>query len=88
MRLTPRGHRDSIEGVESLADGSVALKVRVRAAPSAGEANAALIRVLAEAVGVPPRNVVLTAGATARLKRLLISGDGPALMAALERLSE
>ena len=88
VRLTPRGGRDSIDGVERLADGRAVLKVRVRAAPSDGEANTALARVLAEAVGVPSRNVALLAGATARLKRLLISGNSSALMAALERLSE
>jgi uncharacterized protein len=88
VRVTPRGGRDSIEGIETFADGRAALKARVRAAPSEGEANTALIRVLAKAVGVPPRNVALISGATGRLKRLMISGDGPTLVAALERLSK
>ena len=35
------------------------LKVRVRAAPSEGEANDALVRLIAKAVGVPPRAVNL-----------------------------
>jgi len=87
VRLTPKGGRDSIEGIETYADGRAALKARVRAAPSEGEANTALIRVLAKAVGVPPRDVALISGATARIKRLMISGDGPTLVAALERLS-
>ena len=87
VRLTPKGGRDSIEGIETYADGRAALKARVRAAPSEGEANTALIRVLAKAVGVPPRNIALISGATARIKRLMISGDGPTLVAALERLS-
>jgi uncharacterized protein (TIGR00251 family) len=88
VRLTPKGGRDAIEGIETFADGHAALKARVRAAPSEGEANTALIRVLAKAIGVPPRNVALISGATARLKRLMISGDGPTLAAALERLSK
>ena len=87
VRLTPRGGRDSIEGIETYADGRAALKARVRAAPSEGEANTALIRVLAKAVDVPPRDIALISGATARIKRLMISGDGPTLVAALERLS-
>jgi len=88
VRLTPKGGRDAIDGIEALADGHVVLKARVRVAPSEGEANVALTRLLAKAAGVPPRDVVLVAGATARLKRFVISGDGPTLIAALEKLSK
>ena len=87
VRLTPKGGRDGIDGIELLADGRSALKVRVRAAPSEGEANAALIRLLAKAVGVPPRDVALSAGVTARIKRLTIAGDGPTLIADLEKFA-
>ena len=69
------------------ADGRSVLKARVRAAPSEGEANEALMRLIAKAVGVPPRDVALVAGATARIKRLTISGDGPTLIAALEKIA-
>ncbi|HEY1475399.1 MAG TPA: DUF167 family protein [Pseudolabrys sp.] len=86
IRLTPKGGRDSIDGVELLADGRSVLKVRVRAAPSEGEANTALVRLIAKAVSVPPRDVALAAGATARIKRLTISGYGPALISALEKI--
>ena len=86
VRLTPKGGRDAIDGIETLSDGRAVLKVRVRAAPSEGEANEALCRLIAKSVGVPPRDVALVAGATARIKRLAISGDGPTLMAALEKI--
>jgi len=85
VRLTPKGGRDAIDGIETLADGRAVLKVRVRAAPSEGAANEALIRLVAATVSVPPRAVALTAGATSRVKRLTISGHGPSLAAALER---
>ena len=39
VRVTPRGGRDAIDGVEALADGRPVLKVRVRAAPADGAAN-------------------------------------------------
>ena len=84
VRLTPKGGRDSIDGIQTLANGHPVLKARVRAAPSEGEANDALIRLIAKAVGVPARDVALSAGATARVKRLTISGDAPTLLAALE----
>jgi uncharacterized protein YggU (UPF0235/DUF167 family) len=37
---------------------------------------------------VPPRDVILAAGATGRIKRLVISGDRPELVAALENIIE
>jgi uncharacterized protein len=86
VRLTPKGGRDAIDGIETMSDNRAVLKIRVRAAPSEGEANAALIKLIAKAVGVPPRDVSLVAGATARIKRLVISGDGPSLVAALEKV--
>ena len=86
VRLTPKGGRDAIDGTEVLGDGRAVLKARVRAAPSEGEANDALCRLIAKAAGVPPRDVTLIAGATARIKRLAISGDGPTLIAALEKI--
>ena len=83
VRLTPKGGRDAIDGIETLSDGRSVLKVRVRAAPSEGEANAALCKLIAKAAGVPARDVTLTAGATSRVKRLTVSGDSVALTAAL-----
>jgi uncharacterized protein len=80
VRLTPHGGRDAIEGIERLADGCCVLKVRVRAAPREGEANAALIKIVAHAVGIAPRQISLVSGETARIKRLEIKGE-PALLA-------
>jgi uncharacterized protein (TIGR00251 family) len=87
VRLTPKGGRDSIDGIEITADGRAVLKVRVRAAPSEGEANDALIRLIAKVVGVPPRDVALVAGHSARLKRLKIDGSAIALTQVLEKIS-
>ena len=70
VRLTPKGGRDSVDGMEQLADGRSVLKVRVRAAASEGEANAALVKLIAKTIGVAPREVELVAGATSRVKRL------------------
>jgi len=87
VRLTPRGGRDAIDGIEQRADGQCVLKARVRAAATDGEANDALIALLAHAAGVPPRGVRLISGASARIKRLTIAGHGPTLAAALEKIS-
>jgi uncharacterized protein YggU (UPF0235/DUF167 family) len=84
VRATPRAGRDAIAGVERLADGSVVLKARVRAAPEDGEANAALARLIARAASVPPSAASLVRGGTARLKMFRLAGDPAALAAALE----
>lgn len=86
IRLTPKGGRDAIDGIEQLADGRAVLKVRVRAAPSEGAANEALIRLIAQTLDVAARQVTLTGGASARVKRLRIEGDSAALAAALEKI--
>ena len=86
VRLTPRGGRDALEGIESRADGRAVLKARVRAAPFEGEANNALCRLLARALEVAPRDVTIATGATARVKRVQIRGQASAIVAALQKL--
>jgi uncharacterized protein (TIGR00251 family) len=87
VRLTPRGGRDAIEGIERRGDGRAVVKARVRAAPFDGEANAALCRLIAGTVGVAPRDVSIAAGATSRIKRVRIQGEATAILAVLRRLT-
>jgi uncharacterized protein (TIGR00251 family) len=88
VRLTPRGGRDAIEGVERRADGRVVLKARVRATPFEGQANTALCRLLADVLDTAPRQVTLVAGSTARVKRLRIAGAADAIVGKLQRLAK
>ncbi len=87
VRLTPRGGRDAIEGVERRADGRAVLKARVRVAASDGEANSALCRLIADALDVAPRQVTVAAGAASRVKRIRVSGEPAVLVQALRRLA-
>jgi uncharacterized protein (TIGR00251 family) len=87
VRLTPKGGADRVVGVERIADGRAVLKVRVRAVPADGEANAALMKVLARTLKVAPKAVTLVSGATARIKRLQIEGDPAALSMHLEKIA-
>jgi uncharacterized protein (TIGR00251 family) len=88
VRVTPKGGRDAVDGIATLADGACVLKVRVRSAAHEGEANAALIRLLARTLDVPARAIELIGGASGRIKRLKIAGDAAALAAILERFED
>lgn len=84
VRLTPRSSADRIDGWATDAAGREHLKVRVRAAPVEGEANAALEALLAKALGVPRSAVRVVRGQTARLKQVAVEGlDAGALRARL-----
>ena len=63
VRVQPKARRNEI--VEQ-PDGS--FRVRVTAAPAGGEANRAVIALLADAFGVAPSQVALVHGATSRDK--------------------
>ncbi len=86
LRVTPRGGRDDIDGVETLANGRRVVKVRVRAIAEGGEANRAVTDLLARALKVPKRDVRLLAGATSRLKQVAVDGDPRRLGEALKAL--
>ena len=86
LRVTPNAGADRIDGTELRDDGSAVLRVRVRAVPDKGKANAAVIALLAKALGVPKSAVELVSGDTARLKTIAIEGDPAALAVRLEAL--
>ena len=54
-----------------------ALKLRVAAPPTDGRANAAVVALVAETLGVPAGAVELVAGASSRRKRIRITGVTP-----------
>jgi uncharacterized protein (TIGR00251 family) len=87
VRLTPKASRDAIDGTDVLADGRVVLKARVRALPQAGEANEALLSLVAKALKVPAAKVTLQSGATGRTKMLRIAGNGEELALRLAALT-
>ena len=69
VRLTPRAAVDHVDGVM----GGV-LKARVTAPAVEGAANHALVRLLAEELGVARSEVRIVAGATAREKLVVVDG--------------
>jgi uncharacterized protein len=73
VRLTPKSSKDAIEGVELGVDGAV-MRARVRAVPSEGEANNALVDLLARWLGIPKSQLAVSRGTKSRVKTVEISG--------------
>ena len=74
VRLQPRASRDEVLGWKELpgetgtSNDAPALRVRVKAAPVDGAANAALIQLLSKQLGLSKSKISLVAGATSRNK--------------------
>jgi uncharacterized protein len=86
VRATPNASKDAAEGVGEDASGQRYLKVRVRAVPEKGKANAAIEALLAKALGLPKSAVSVEKGETQRIKTVRISADA-SIAAALEALT-
>jgi uncharacterized protein (TIGR00251 family) len=87
LRVTPRGGRDDIDGIETLANGRTVVKVRVRAIADGGEANRAVTELLARTLRVPKAKVKILSGATSRLKQVAVGGDPKSLGDTLRALT-
>jgi uncharacterized protein len=91
IRVTPRARQEGVDGSTEIAGprgAEAALVVRVSAPPADGAANAAVLRVLAKAWRLPPSSLTIVAGASSRIKRVLVRGDAPALLRQLtERMA-
>jgi uncharacterized protein (TIGR00251 family) len=74
VRLTPGAAADRIDGWDVDAESRPVLKVRVRARPVEGEANEALVKLMAKALGVPKSAVAIQRGGQSRTKILVIEG--------------
>jgi len=69
VRVKPRASRDAIEG-----EREGALVVRLTAPPVEGEANEALVRLLAARLHVPKSAVRILSGERGRMKRVAVRG--------------
>jgi uncharacterized protein YggU (UPF0235/DUF167 family) len=87
VRVTPNAGVDRIDGIERRADGTAVLRVRVRATPERGKANAAVLALIASSLSLPKSAVSIDAGDKARLKTVRALGDPLALLARMEALA-
>lgn len=77
VRVVPRASRSRLAGV--LGD---RLKVQVTSPPVDGEANAAVLDLIASSAGLPLRSAVLVAGQSGRSKTVRLETDDVAAAAA------
>ena len=84
LRVQPRARRNQVDGLAPEADGGMALKVAVTAAPEDGKANAAVVALLADAWDLPKSSLSVVVGAADRRKTIHLQGDPRRLMQALE----
>ena len=75
IRLTPRAGADRVLGVVALAEGGRAVKLSVTAAPEAGRANEALLRLIARTWRLRRSDLSIVAGAASRNKTVHVAGD-------------
>ena len=71
IRAVPNASKTSVAG--RMGD---SVKVKLKAVPEGGRANAELCEFLSEALGVGKRSVTIHSGETSRDKRVLIEGMG------------
>lgn len=83
VRLTPKSSRDAIEGLGDFG-GEFVLKARVRAVPEQGRANAALVKLIAVWLKLPPSQVSVSQGGKSRIKHVAIEGDASELAHLIE----
>jgi len=76
LRLTPNSSRDQVDGLIKLADGTCALKVRVRAIAEKGKANKSAIKLIAKSMGMASSKLLLASGNKDRNKEILITDEG------------
>jgi hypothetical protein len=81
--VTPRARRPQVGGSRG-----GALRVAVREPPVEGEANAACVKALARALGVPRDAVRLAKNSTGRRKRVEVAGEAQKLSRRVRELAE
>ncbi len=82
LRIQPRATREGIEGVR---EGR--LRVKVSSPPVEGAANERLLRILADALGVPRGSLALTRGVKSREKDVTVHGVAPRASELIARLA-
>ena len=85
IRLSPRARSDRLLGIVATAEGGRAVKASVTAPAQDGQANEALLQLLARTWRLPRRDLSIVVGAVSRNKIVHIAGDPNELIVKLSR---
>ena len=85
VRLSPRASSNRLLGVVATAEGGRAVKASVTAPAQDGQANEALLQLLARTWRLPRRDLSIVVGAVSRNKIVHIAGDPNELIVKLSR---
>jgi uncharacterized protein YggU (UPF0235/DUF167 family) len=86
VKVTPKARHAGVLGVAPGKVGAPLLRLAVTEPPEDGRANAAVLRLLAERLGVAPSDRTLLRGGASREKLIRVEGDAAALSARLAAL--
>lgn len=87
VRASPGAKQNAIGGLWRGPGEETRLSVKVTAAPDKGKANAAILALLAKALGLPKSALLVASGDLSRLKTIDIRAEKAALAAALNALA-
>ena len=88
VRLTPKASRNEIVGIRPSVDLGRVLIVSVTAVPEKGKANAALLKLLAKAWGIPKTALSIRAGSKDRQKTVFIETDNAEILTRIQKSIE
>ncbi|MDP3509411.1 MAG: DUF167 domain-containing protein [Candidatus Melainabacteria bacterium] len=85
LYVQPGAKANSLVGIKETGEG-LRLKIKLKARAIEGQANAALVELLADLLRLPKAAVNLHSGSTARLKTIHLRGQGPELLSKIRQL--
>ncbi len=86
VRVTPNASKNRCGGLWIGAGGEERLVIRVTAPPDKGRANKAVLKIVAETLGLSKSSVSIAAGEKGRLKTVAIDSDSGDIIGRIEAL--
>lgn len=77
IKIIPRSQKNEITEIIKDEEGEKTIKIRIKAPPEKGKANAELIKFLSKTFNIKRDAISIISGKTDRLKLIKISNNGP-----------
>lgn len=72
IKVIPKSPKNEITEIMEDSDGDQTIKIRIKAVPEKGKANAELIKFLSKELGIPRENISIISGKSDQLKLIKI----------------